>query len=182
MLITWALKKSVTPVDPRHGTHARTCTMPLRYPLALLAAALITFACGPRPHAPEAAPASTGTVSSARRVNGTPIASTLAVDVGDEISFALALTNTSGRRVELTFPNGLTHDVVVLDSAGRERWRWSDGRLFTQALQNRLLDAKEEVTFQESWQPALEPGTYVAVATLRSSSHPVEERATFTVR
>ena len=156
--------------------------MPLRYPLALIAAVALTFACGPRPHAPETARAASSTRSNARRVAGAPISTSLAIDVGAEISFALEVTNTSGKRVELTFPNGLTHDVVVLDSAGRERWRWSEGRLFTQALQNRLLDADEAATFEESWEPALEPGTYVAVATLRSSSHPVEERATFTVR
>ena len=182
MLIRWPRKISVTLGDRRHGMHASTCSMPLRYPLALLAAVAITFACGPRPHTPEAARATNSSRSTARKVAGSPITTSLAIDVGDEISFALEVTNTSSRRVELTFPDGRTHDVVVLDSAGRERWRWSEGRLFTQALQNRLLDGAEKATFEESWQPVLEPGTYVAVATLRSSSHPIEERASFTVR
>ena len=41
--------------------------------------------------------------------------------------------------VELDFPDGQTHDFVVLDAAGSEVWRWSDGRMFTQAHAEQVL-------------------------------------------
>jgi hypothetical protein len=68
----------------------------------------------------------------------------------------------------------------VYDAAGREVWRWSRGRLFTQVMQNKLLGAGDTVTYAERWKrPA--PGTYRVVATLRSENHPISLAARFTV-
>ena len=62
------------------------------------------------------------------------------------MSLSLHVTNVADHSLELDFPNGQTHDFVVFDSAGREVWRWSTGRMFTQALQNKLLSSSETVT------------------------------------
>jgi hypothetical protein len=68
----------------------------------------------------------------------------------------------------------------VLDSLGREVWRWSDGRLFTQAMQNHVMRTADLMEYEEVWRtPA--PGRYVAVATLASKNYPVERRVEFTV-
>ena len=99
----------------------------------------------------------------------------------DGVEFSLHVTNVENHAVELRFPDGQTHDLVVLDSAGREVWRWSTGRLFTQSIRNKLLDANESVTYEEHWDGHAHPGTYTAVATLRSSNFPVEDRVTFTL-
>src|SRR5262245_56866357 len=68
------------------------------------------------------------------------LASTFEVKVADDgVSFALRVTNEGKKHVEVTFPNGQTHDFVVVDSVGREVWRWGASRLFTQNVQNKLL-------------------------------------------
>ncbi len=85
------------------------------------------------------------------------------------------------RSVEIDFPNGQTHDFVVLDSSGHELWRWSNGRMFTQALQNKLLGSTETVTYEEQWNPHGLHGDFTLVAILRSSNFPKEERVGFRV-
>jgi hypothetical protein len=66
-----------------------------------------------------------------------------------------------------------------MDSSGREVYRWGKERMFTQSLQNRLLDGGETKRYEETADKALPNGSYVAVATLRSSNFPVQERVPF---
>ena len=138
----------------------------------LLVAAALAFACGPRSHTAEpsrrAAPASGGPV----------VVSSLNVKVNSEVAFAFHVTNNAVKSLELTFPSGQTHEITVLDSLGREVWRWSEGRLFTQALQNRVLGSSETLTYEAHWQPP-HAGHYVAVASLMSTNHPLEQRLEF---
>ncbi len=112
-------------------------------------------------------------------VAGPAVASSLDVRVTDDVAFAFHITNNASKQLEITFPSGKTHDIVVLDSIGREVWRWSDGRLFTQVMQNKLLDTSETMTYEARWDPVQHHGQYVAVASLMSENHPVEHRVDF---
>jgi hypothetical protein len=149
----------------------------------ILCIAAIALACGPHarhgdgdahasvPNAPQNdvhTPADTSLVASAK----------VAVSPRD-VKFALQVTNLAPHAVELNFPNGQTHEFVVLDTLGREIWRSSTGKMFTQALQNRNVDANETLSFREEWDPRGLRGRYTALAKLRSSNHPVEERIDF---
>jgi hypothetical protein len=146
-----------------------------RITIPLLVAAGFAFACGPRTPSPVAK-----SRPKARADKG--ISSHVMVDTANgKVRFAIAVTNDSPRRVELMFPNGRTHDFAVLDSAGREVWRWSEGRLFTQVIQNRLLDAHDSTVYDERW-VAPAPGRYTLVAQLHSENHPVQQRVAFALR
>ena len=146
----------------------------------LLCAAAIAVACGPRAHSTTTdAPAATTTKK--RSPDEPTLASSLEISVKNGVSLAFHATNRDTRRVELVFPSGQTHDFAILDASGREVWRWSKDRLFTQALQNRVLEPSETLTYEERWTPGDLRGTFVAVATLRSSSHPLETRVEFTL-
>ena len=112
---------------------------------------------------------------------GSPIAAALDVKVADGVQFGFKVTNTASGKVELLFPSGQTHDIVVLDSIGREVWRWSEGRMFTQALQNRVLESNASVSWTAAWKSVVPPGRYVAVASLLSENRPLEERVEFQV-
>lgn len=113
-----------------------------------------------------------------------PLASSLDVAVGKarDVRFALHVTNRADKSIELMFPSGQTHDFVVTDESGREVWRFGDGRMFTQALQSKLLGGEETTTYEETWQPGTRTGHFTVVATLHSSSHAVEQVAQFDVR
>lgn len=149
----------------------------------LLCAGALALACGPHSHNESAA-----STTDARPEQAAPtqdatggLASSANVRVNHGIDFALHVSNLEDHAVELDFPSGQTHDFVVVDSLGREVWRWSNGRMFTQTFQNKLLGSRETVTYQEHWDGKRRRGRFTAVALLKSSNHPVEERVTFTL-
>lgn len=108
------------------------------------------------------------------------LASSLDVSVGAEVVLALHVTNTSGEPLEVRFVSGQTHDFAVLDSTGREVWRWSADRMFTQALQTRTIAVGQTVTYEERWSPDGASGRFTAVGRLSSSNVPLEQRVEFT--
>ena len=158
--------------------------------IPLLCLGAVAFACGPRSHSeaslvsvniakPVAVPAVQRT---ARKSQQARVAPTFTVGVEHKsIRFALDIANPTKKDVELTFPDGQTHDFVVLDSVGREVYRWGEGRMFTQSVQNRTIDGGETMHIIENATIDLQPGSYVAVAKLRSTNFPVQERVSFEV-
>ncbi|MEO7180426.1 MAG: BsuPI-related putative proteinase inhibitor [Gemmatimonadaceae bacterium] len=98
------------------------------------------------------------------------------------LRFALDVTNVGKKNVELAFPDGQTHDFAVLNAQGLEVYRWGEHHMFTQSVQNRLIDGGNTMRVAEHASTDLPPGEYVAVATLRSTNFPVQERVTFQVR
>ena len=149
----------------------------------ILCIAAIALACGP--HARHGDGDAHASVPNAHQPDSnaphdTSLAASAKVAVSkSDVKFALQVTNLAPHSVELNFPNGQTHEFVVLDTLGREIWRSSTGKMFTQALQNRNVDANETLSFREEWDPKGLHGKYVALAKLRSSNHPVEERIDF---
>lgn len=150
-----------------------------KLPLTLVAVAVLAFACGPRQRSESGADQSPATRTA--RSGDAPLAPSLDVSVKDDVRFSFEIANAGSKKLELKFPDGRTHDVIVLDSLGREVWRWSEGRFFTQSVQNRVLRISDSIRFEEAWKDAA-PGTYTAVATLASVNFPLEQRVAFTVR
>lgn len=176
--------------------------------LTLLCSAALMFACGPRTRneSVSASDVTTRAASNdasatanvtdddakdardARREDATvvkhantPLATSLDIAVDDAVRFDFAVINQGKKKLELKFDDGRTHDVVVLDAAGREVWRWSEGRAFTQAMRNKVLRTSDSLRYEESWKDA-KPGDYVAVVTLASANYPLTQRVEFTVR
>lgn len=113
------------------------------------------------------------------------------------VEFTYTVENVSDEPAELTLRSGKKADVAVYDasdpeglprrarspSGGAETrsgtpddepepdpvWRWSDGQMFTQALESRTIDAGEETTFTFTWEEP-DSGEYVGVATLDSET------------
>lgn len=175
--------------------------MSSRVLIPLLCVGAIVLACGPRAHNEASTPKKTQTraaefVSSAqaapvqqgatRTQSSDPkhaIAAQFYVRATDStIRFALHVVNTGKKRVELTFPSGQTYDFAILDSLGREVWRWGNGRMFTQALRNRTLDRGEGMDLEETLtRTNFAPGRYTARATLASANFPVVQDTEFTI-
>ena len=156
----------------------------------------LALACGPRSHTDAIATASYSMSSEehsraerdasraaarARRAKRDgKLVSSLSVDAkASPVRFVLAIENAGNKTIEMHFPNGQTHDIAVLDAAGREVWRWADGRMFTQALRTRPISGGDTLQLEETWDAEAHHGTFTAVATLRSTNFPIEERATF---
>jgi len=159
---------------------------------------MLTYACGPRTRADAAndlplvrqqgfALASMGgariatTGTREKTLKNDAIKLTTSFDVAQQenaVNFQLRVTNTTGKRVELTFASGQAYDFIVVDFLGREVWRWAEGRVFTQSVQNKLLGKGEGITISEKWAPA-KPGKYAAIALLRSTNFPLQQRVEF---
>lgn len=173
--------------------------MHTRLIIPLLIAGALAFACGPRSHseAPQAlasalpmrslAAATTAPTHSRRHDSGPVkaprIDSKLNVAVANrDVHFAFDVKNVGNKYAELTFPSGQSYEFVVVDSLGREVWRWSERRMFTSGVQNHQLGTGESMLVAESWGDRAKPGHYTAIATLKSSNFPVEQRADFIVQ
>lgn len=159
--------------------------------IPLLCIGAVAFACGPRSHT-EASLVTTNVVkaeaSPAHRVthkqprqNVTKVTGNFAVTAEqNSIRFALDVTNEGKKNVELEFPNGQRYDFAVIDSTtGKTVYRWAADRMFTQSVQNASLGGGETMHIAEHSATVLPHGSYVAVATLRSSNFPVQERVAF---
>ena len=164
-----------------------------RHLIPLLCIGAVAFACGPRNRSEATATAAksatnvaatTSTPRAKRETDTKPkVAAHLYVHAGpSSVRLAMQVVNGSGKRVELTFPSGQTYDFVILDSLGREMWQWSSGRMFTQALRNRVLKGGETLDLEETWTTTtLAPGRYTARGVLTSENFPLVETTEFTV-
>ena len=156
--------------------------------IPLLLAGAVALACGTRSHSdaavsPTAKSTSVKSASVAIKPGSASIASEFKVRPHPKaLEFALAVTNPTRKSVELVFPSGQEYEFSVMDSTGTEVYRWGTGRMFTQSLQNKLLDGGETLHIEERAEKALPSGTYMAVATLRSTNYPVEQRFSFQLR
>jgi hypothetical protein len=166
--------------------------MNTRFFIPLLIAGAFAFACGPRPRSES------GTLNAANKPNAAPkvehakksapVAKTAKLEprldvnvAANEVRFAFNVANVGGKYVELSFPNGKSYDIVVVDSIGRRVWQWSNGRMFTQGVQNKQLSSGDEMKVAETWAKPTTPGVYTAIATLNSTNYPVEQRVDFVV-
>jgi len=179
--------------------------MNTRLIISLLCAGALAFACGPRSHseAPTALASALPIHAAANALSRASLAdhsrrhdgasgkrgdvkriekldSRFNIDIASrEVRFALDVKNVGGKHIELDFPNGQSYDFVVVDSVGREIWRWSRGRMFTQGVQNKQLGTGQGMRVSETWNRPARPGHYTAIATLKSSNFPVEQRVDF---
>ncbi|HEY7235948.1 MAG TPA: BsuPI-related putative proteinase inhibitor [Gemmatimonadaceae bacterium] len=166
-----------------------TVLSPSRVAIAILCAGALAFACGTRTHSEAASTASLATGAPVLQQgtahshhDGATLASNLDVKIEREgVRFALRVTNETKKHLELTFPNGQTHEFVVVDSLGREVWRWSTTRPFTQAVQNKLLGGGETMRVSEQWRRPVQRGKYTVIASLNSTNYPVQERSDFLI-
>jgi hypothetical protein len=105
----------------------------------------------------------------------TPLDATLDVRrEGADVRFAFAVRNPTTDPIDVRFRSGLEADVAVVpadagaDADDREVWRWSDGRVFTQALSTRTLAPGETTAYERVWS-APPAGRYEARATLAAT-------------
>lgn len=102
----------------------------------------------------------------------------LDVDVtGTAVEFTFTATNVDDDPIELTFPSGKVADVIVHED-DTPIWRWSDDRMFTQAIQERRLAPGETITHTAVWDDP-EPGRYVAEAVLDARDEQLAVRTEF---
>lgn len=109
-----------------------------------------------------------------------PLEGSLDVSVdGVRVVFSLHVQNTGEGLVTLDFRSGQRADYVVFED-DTEVYRWSEGRMFTQAVGTESIEPGVSVAYRGEWsEPA--PGNYTVIATLEAVGNSVETSATFEV-
>ena len=88
------------------------------------------------------------------------------------VAFTLTVRNDGDEPVDLTFSDGQTADVVVREADGEDGpetvvWRWSEGRMFTQAIRTMSLAPGESLAEEFTWEQP-RSGEFRAEATLEA--------------
>ena len=96
------------------------------------------------------------------------ISGDLTVETDDTVRFVFVVENTGDDPAQLTFRDGGHADCAVYDG-DEEVWRWSAGRMFTQAIEHQTVEPGETLQFGFEWDVP-EPGEYTARAELRAES------------
>ena len=105
----------------------------------------------------------------------------LTAAVGGDVTLTFTVTNPSKEPAKVVFPSGQKYDFAAMDSTtGKEAWRWSKDKGFTQAVVEQTVPAGGSLTFVEKWKPASK-GLYLVRASLTSSSHRSEAYASVVV-
>jgi hypothetical protein len=102
------------------------------------------------------------------------------VEVGQSVRLALGVRNDSGRDQKLTFASAQRYDFAAR-LGSREVWRWSEGRMFAQAIQTEVIPGQSARRYMQTWQPA-DPGTYVVIAVYKADGYSDELRGVVSVR
>lgn len=131
--------------------------------LALLTG-LLTAACTGQP-GPEPAPS---------------LATSMMVDVASPaVELTLHVTNAGDAPVVFTFPSAQRHEFRITTESGEEVWRWSEDRMFTQALVTDTLEPGETWRLQGEWEPGGRAGRFTAAGLLMARDTALEQRVTF---
>ncbi len=96
------------------------------------------------------------------------------------VAWDFTVTNVSQEAVTLTFNSGQNGDVVLLQG-GQEKYRWSEGQFFTQAIRNEELAAGESFSFTLDDTLPVETGSYELVASVASDPAPSPAQQSVTV-
>ncbi|WP_017185447.1 BsuPI-related putative proteinase inhibitor [Alkalibacillus haloalkaliphilus] len=112
----------------------------------------------------------------------------------DNVKFNMKLTHEGDEDLTLSFSSGQKFEIVVTDPNGEEVYRFSEGMMFTQAIETSELSPGDELDFQDSWDYTkdgvkVDSGEYEATIELmvyevngeEIQEHPFKEDVTFEV-
>ncbi|WP_096155165.1 BsuPI-related putative proteinase inhibitor [Bacillus sp. FJAT-45066] len=74
----------------------------------------------------------------------------IALAGSNEVQFVLGLTNKNEAEAELYFSTGQKYEIVVT-KGGNEVYRYTNDRMFTEALEQLTLPSRERLEWEESW-------------------------------
>ncbi|HHX02370.1 MAG TPA: hypothetical protein GX739_06850 [Firmicutes bacterium] len=99
-----------------------------------------------------------------------------------QMIFSFEFINNHAAAKQLQFGSGQQYEIVVTDEAGKEVYRFSDGRFFTMAIISKDLKPGESLSWQETWDltdkdgEKLRSGKYTARITILALSDDSENK------
>jgi hypothetical protein len=139
----------------------------------LLAATLMVCACAPRAYEERERTGQT-------RATGDVVTSLEVKVVPDSVQLILHATNPTPGPLTLDFNTAQRYDFAILDTGGREVWRWSAERMFAQATGSERLEPGATVEYRGVWATP-KPGRYVARGSVVATGRQLEGQIEFEV-
>jgi hypothetical protein len=90
---------------------------------------------------------------------------------GEMVWWVFDVTNLTGGELELTFPDGQTGEVVLAQS-GEEKYRWSEGKAFIEAIRVDTIEPGGTVSYWLNDLLQIAPGVYDLKAMVTASAGP----------
>jgi len=100
----------------------------------------------------------------------------------EPIAIRLDVANRTDTSVVFHFSDGQRYDFLIQDVSGETLWRWSADKGFIQMLGEEVLGPGETLTFSETFEGQLTPGTYAVVGKLGATNFPLTAATGVTVR
>ncbi|MFD1017826.1 BsuPI-related putative proteinase inhibitor [Thalassobacillus hwangdonensis] len=88
----------------------------------------------------------------------------------EKVLFDFSLTNEAEETYKLGFSSGQKYEIIVTDANGKEVYKYSDGKMFTEALEYVTFNGGDTQEFQEEWTEGVVPGNYEAMITIKVMS------------
>lgn len=104
---------------------------------------------------------------------------TVTVETEQSVTFSFTITNTANQPLSLHFHDACKADFAVYDGE-QEHWRWSEGQMFAQILEEVPLEPDEQETFEATWNDP-DAGTYTARAELEANDRTCTAETTFSI-
>lgn len=107
----------------------------------------------------------------------------------ESVQINITLKNNTNEEKNFEFSSGQKYEIIITDPNGAEVYKYSKGRMFTQALQYLTLPPGESQTWQETWDKKsagkkVEAGEYTVTVLLTGKAEGVkalEAKAKFKV-
>lgn len=108
------------------------------------------------------------------------LSGTLEAAVTTDVEFQFIIRNQTSDTVDLRFQSGQTADLIAYEvDSSTEVWRWSDGRMFTQARHTVQIPPGETCHWIYEW-PHPPSGHYRVIAALQAN-HPITAETSITI-
>ena len=145
---------------------------------AALILLLATSGCGAK-DGPEANPPN----ADLNDAGAATLASSVEVEVvADTVRVVLHVTNPTNQPVRLEFSSAQRYDFAIRTAGGMDVWTWSADKGFAAALGSETIAPGGSLDYSEVWKAGNRKGSFVAVAQLTSTSHPIREQAAFSIQ
>ncbi|PGT81987.1 MULTISPECIES: BsuPI-related putative proteinase inhibitor [Bacillaceae] len=83
------------------------------------------------------------------------------------IKFIITLMNNTNEMKKIEFPTSQKYEIVIKNKKSEEVYRYSKGKMFTQAIETALIKSGESMEWEEIWEySTLSPGVYTAEITI----------------
>ncbi|WP_243291310.1 BsuPI-related putative proteinase inhibitor [Bacillus sp. FJAT-47783] len=104
-----------------------------------------------------------------------------AMEATEEVRFDLTMKNKTDQEITFEFPSSQLYEIIVTNEEGDDVYRYSNGKMFTQAIHYETINPSDYRTWTESWNymkdgQRVPPGKYTVKAIWKGNAKDVPKQ------